>query len=561
MSQTLALMQSQMSSVCAPAGSFAPSAALLGNTAGANGTPSGLLYNLLNNTTLLPNTVATSGLEEAMVTLIQAPTEVLTFAQQIAYAASSQAALALDRLGVVPSDEVIATAKLDTGISRAFRNGITGSLNVHWQSVSDTFKDKSLDAAFGGKGLPIRFDSSVLLSATIPLARGRGRVAFEAPERAADLNLTADRAQMRQTAQEEVFRTVLAYLTLVGVQSNVKALEESSERQQQIFQLSQQLVTAGDVAAAELDRGRAHAAQVAASLSEARGSLVDARISLAEAMGVDVDLVANAPLANGVFSEELAPVPDVDSLTRAALSTRGDVRALAALGDSAQVLYAGALANARPRFDLSVSGGMGTFYEDPTFVYLPDELNPVFSLIPSNTPAQVAGNPVRFGSPLGYARAWFDGTWKPIFKANLTVDLPFRNNRLAGQATQAEAALDRARVQQQNLTRVIRENIVSETGTLKLDGEAVQRQQDLVAASQATLDASIARFQTNDITLIDLLLTEESLTQARLSLAAARQKYLSDLARLRFETGTLVSVDGETLTPDRVRFDPSFLVK
>jgi outer membrane protein TolC len=204
---------------------------------------------------------------------------------------------------------------------------------------------------------------------------------------------------------------------------------------------------------------------------------------------------------------------------------------------------------------------MGTFYENPSFVYLPDELNPVFSLLPSETPPQVAGNPVRFGSPLGYFRAWFDGTWKPIFNASITVDLPFRNNRLGGQATQAEAAVDRARVQQQNLTRVIRENIISETGVLKLDAEAVQRQQDLVAASQQTLDASIARFQQNDITLIDLLLTEESLTQARLTLAAARQKYLSDLARLRFETGTLVSVDGETVTPDRVRFDPTFLVR
>ncbi len=561
MSETLALMRSQMNTVCQPAGSVSPNPALLGNQPGVVGSANGLLYDLATDTTLLSNNLKSSGLEEAMVTLLQAPTEIMTLAQQIAYAASSQATLAFNRLGLPATDEVVSTAKLDALVSKAFRNGITGSMNLHLQSVNDVFKDKPIDAAFGGHGIPIKFNSSVFGTLSLPLARGRGKVSFDAPERAADLNLAASRAQLRHTAQEEAFRTVLAYLALVGVQANARSLEESVARQQQIFRLSEQLVASGDMAAAELDRARARTATVQASLSEARSALVDARVSLAEAMGVDATAIENAPLASASFAEDVAPVPDVDSLTRAALSSRFDVRALASLRGSAQVLYQASLADARPRMDFSVTAGMGSFYEDPRFIYLPDELNPVFSLIPSLTPVQTAGDPVRFGSPLGYYRSMFQGKWKPIFKASFTMELPFRNNRLAGRVAQAEASLDQAQIQERDLARVIRENIITQVGQLKADADAVQRQQDAVKAAQATHDASVARFQQNDITLIDLLLTEDNLTQARLALAAARQKYLSDLARLRFETGTLVTVDGEPLSPEQVRFDPSGFVR
>ena len=106
----------------------------------------------------------------------------------------------------------------------------------------------------------------------------------------------------------------------------------------------------------------------------------------------------------------------------------------------------------------------------------------------------------------------------------------------------------------------MRENIVSEVDSLKKEAESIQFAVAALAASQQTVDGAIARYQTGDLTLIDTLLSEEDLTQDRLVLVRLWQQYLSELVRLRFETGTLVSFTGISVAPDQLRFDPSEFV-
>src|SRR5581483_9357760 len=420
----------------------------------------------------------------------------------------------LDRLGVIPADEVVTTSTLDASVNRLFRGGVSAGFTMHFQSTADTFKDKSLDPNFGGLGRPIFFRSQAVGTVTIPLGRGRG-IGTTAFERAAQLSLSAETDRLRHTATEEAFRTTLAYLSLVGGQERVRSLEESLARQNQIGQLTDQRIAAGDLAAVERARVQARTAAVAASLSQARRAVVDARVSLAEAMGVEVETLANAPLAAEMFAMTLRPVPEVDALMTAATASRLDARALASLSSAARLLEEGALANARPRVDLFLKGGMGSFYDDLTFYYLPDEVNPIFTLLPQDAPPQPATGAVRFSSPVGFGRAMFERTWRPIWAVNLAFDLPFRNNTLRGRAAQAEASRQRAEVQERDLLRVIRENVVNEVGSLRQQAEAIGRAQAAAQASQQTVDAAIQRFQMGDQTLIDTLLAEESLTQDR----------------------------------------------
>ena len=95
-----------------------------------------------------------AGLQEAIVTLEQAPHEILGVTQQFAQAASAQAILALHRLGIVPLDTVIKTAKLDVRLTRLLRNGITFGTGMFFNNSVDNFKDKSLDPFYGGAGKP-----------------------------------------------------------------------------------------------------------------------------------------------------------------------------------------------------------------------------------------------------------------------------------------------------------------------------------------------------------------------------------------------------------------------
>ncbi len=540
--QTLAAFKSN--SVCAPADQSGAIPSLLGV-----------------DWSQLPLAIAGSGLNEEMVRLEQTPNEVIGFSQQLAQAIAARAQLSLERIGVVPLDEVVSTLKLDGSLFKQFRNGISGSVHMHLESDEDNFKHKSLDPNFGGLGRPIMFPSQFGVSLTFPFGQGRGRVATDSPEVAADLTVTARGDSMRFTATSEVFRTVLAYLNLAGAQESVRSLEESATRQDRIAQLTRQLVEAGDLPAVEQGRAQARAASVATALAQARGSLVDARVSLADAMGVDVATLANAPLAADGFMTGLANVPDAASLMQAAASSRLDLRALGNLQKAARVLNEGAWANVRPRFDVTVDGGMGNFYENQLFFYLPGELNPVFTQLPQEAPFQPSGDALRFGNPVGIWRGWTTRPWRPFATVKLTIGLPLRLNTFRGRAAQAQASMQRTDIQAQDLSRTIRQNITNEVGSLGLLAGAVQQQQASVDASQKTLDGALQRFQQGEVTLIDTLLTEQNLTQDRLALVQAWQQYLSELARLKFETGTLIFFTGSDVTPDQVRFDPVELVK
>jgi outer membrane protein TolC len=245
----------------------------------------------------------------------------------------------------------------------------------------------------------------------------------------------------------------------------------------------------------------------------------------------------------------------------AALASRLDVRALRSLRNAAQILEQGAYANARPRLDLSLSGGMATFYDDLAFYFLPDEVNPIFTLLPQSAPFQPSTGAVRFGSPTGYYRAMFQRSWRPLWTVNFVLDLPWRNSALRGRAAQAEASRQRAEVQERDLLRVVRENVVGQVGSLRRQAEGIDRAQAAADASQQTVDSVLLRFQQLDQTLIDTLLAEESLTQDRLTLVRLWQEYLSELARLRFETGTILSFTGNVVSPDQIRFDPTEYVR
>jgi outer membrane protein TolC len=517
------------------------------------------MFGLATGRNSIRELLTAAGLQEAIVTLEQAPHEILGVSQQISQAASAEAIVALQRLGVVPVDEIVKTSKLDVSVSRLFRSGVTAGAAMHFDTSVDNFKDKSLDPNFGGTGKPEFFRANATGNITVPLMRGRG-LGVTANERAAQLSLSAETDRLRFTVSEEAFRTATAYLALIGAQQSLRSIEESMTRQQRIQQLTQQRIAGGDLAAAELARTQARTAAVATSLSQARSSLIAARLSLAEAMGVDADSIANAPLAADNFSMTPKPLPSLDELMATASQQRLDIRALGSLRSAARILEEGALVNARPRVDLFAKAGMGTFFDNLTFFRNPDEVNPIFTLLAQDTPPQPTTGAVRFSSPVGWARGMFQRTWRPVWNVNLQLDLPFKNNRLRGAVTQAQGARERAEVQERDLMRVVRENVVSEVETLRRKTESITLAQATVEAQQQTVDAAILRFQTGDQTLLDTLLAEEGLTQDRLALVQLWQEYLSELVRLRFETGTLMSFTGNTVAPDQLRFDPTEFV-
>ena len=141
--------------------------------------------------------------------------------------------------------------------------------------------------------------------------------------------------------------------------------------------------------------------------------------------------------------------------------------------------------------------------------------------------------------------------------ASIAVDLPFGNNVLRGRLRQSQATLNNAEIQSVRLERVARENIVSSEAALRRAAQAVDAQRAAVAASQRTLDNTMEQLKAGEATLFNTLRTEEDLLTDRLQLVAALNSFYQTLARLKYEAGTLIMIDGQGAENEIVKFDPS----
>ena len=490
-------------------------------------------------------------LEEAFTTLPQLPKEILTLSQQIAEAVADKADLAFRRQGSMPEDEATKTLSFGFGFSKPFRNGMSITSDLRLQSTERNFIKKPLDPAFGGMGIPHAFPSSFSVSLDVPIGKGRGTVSAQAPERAAELGLNAERDRLRHTISEEVFRTTLSYISLVAAQDSLSLIEESARRQQRLLELTEQLVEAGEIARVELNRSEARVASILGVVASTRLSVLSARIALANMMGIDVKVVAEAPIASDRFTDELNNSFDVDDLVRTAVSSRRDLLAAKHFKEASQVLANAARADLKRRLDFSVTGGISTLYESPFFRFFPDETDEADR--PKDTPAH-------YYSPRGFWRG-FPAKWEPFVLGAIRFEFPTANNVAKGRLLREESSLTISEIEFSNLDRMIRDNVIDLVGALEKAESTMARRRDAVKFYEQTLESALQRYRIGDLTLIDALTTEEELTQEKLSLLGDVQKYLSLLTRLRFEVGGLVSFQDEGVLQEYVEFETKGFVK
>jgi outer membrane protein TolC len=142
----------------------------------------------------------------------------------------------------------------------------------------------------------------------------------------------------------------------------------------------------------------------------------------------------------------------------------------------------------------------------------------------------------------------------------LSVNLPFGNHAARGRLRQAESTVTSSRIEAQDLNRRIRDNVVDFATQVRRSAATVAQWESTSRADDELLQSVLQRFSIREVTLIDALVTEDTVTRDKLQLINQRQLYLSQLARLKFETGELVTFDTEGTNIRAFKFDPSFLV-
>ncbi len=471
----------------------------------------------------------------------------LALRKEIADTIATKAQLAFERLGVLPTDLISKQISIDLGYIKLFRSGVTLRGDLSLKSNQDNFNDKTLDPGFGALPFQNTFPSFVSLTTIVPLGKGRG-TATSAPERAAQAAIEARRYLLRHKISEEVFRTALSHLNLIAARETVALLEESADRHRALVDITHELIQADEVPAVEINRVQAQAAAVYERLAQSQLTLLEARFGLAQTLGLAVELIEEAPLTNDNFTSSFPQEPGAELLAENALLERRDVRASEQVRDISRIFTEAARADLKRRIDLKLSAGLSTLYTSPFFRFLPDELDEP----PPDTP-------IRFYSPRGYLRS-FEGDWKPFFKVDLTFDLPFKNNTAEGLLLREQSSLTSSEISLTDLERTIRNNVIEVRGALDWSHDSLRQRAESIAQYQETLESTMAQYQAGDITLVDTLLTEEDLLREQLELVRATQAYLSILARLRFEVGTLIRFEQEGTLFESVTFEPSLLV-
>jgi outer membrane protein TolC len=502
------------------------------------------------------------GLEGALLSASQISREVVTLREEIARTVAERADIALARLGPIAKDELRRNVTFDVSLDKPFRSGsiLRGEFQV--QGQEHNFIGKPLDPAFGAFDVPHMFFMTGAGTWEQPLSRGRGAKGNTAFERAAQALVTSEEDQLRHGASEEVFRTVLSYLNLIGAQERVRLVQESRTRQAEILKLTQQRIAAGDIAQIEVARVQAREAAVVSVLNQTEADLIGARVALAESMGVTVSSLEAAPIASDPFATVPAVFPDTATLVTQALAVRPDTRAAAARQASATALLEGAQADARPLMNLSLTVGMANLYESPFFRFLPDEALPIIDTRATVVTPPVTGvpvpplSPVRYWDSRGYYRA-LTGRYEPYGVIKFAWELPFGNNRAKGRVAQAQAQVAASAIDALNLNRVIQENVVDARETVERAASAVRYWETAVDNSVKTYESQRRLLEAGSVTLIDVLLTEEDLAQEQQQLLLQQMLYRSAIARLKFELGELIVFDNRGTPAERIRFLPS----
>lgn len=455
--------------------------------------------------------------------------ELLLVLQTAARSVETKAGLVEQRLGLLPEYVYSNQATLKSRITKPLRSGTLFELSAQIAGRATLFRDKPIDPKFGGTDEPNQFQNRLELAWVQPLARGRGRGLARAAEDAARRSLEASTLAFQQTAADQALATVDAYLELLEAQQSRDFNQQSLTTQRRLLDETVRRVGAGDLPAVDIARARARMSTVTANLEASQQAVTSAQARLAEVMGTTgTDVLKLA--ASDAFPATPASLDDAERLTAEARTRRADLRALTAFAEASRILMAGARNEARTRFDVRLSGGASQRY-----------FGPIFHSLGFENGEQLTNDLyVPYYSATGFGRA-FRERWQPFFLVSGTIDLPFRNNRRLGRLAESTATARESEIRAVNLDRTIRNDVPRVVVQLERLQDEWAQQQDVVINYEATLNDTLRLWGAGELTLIDTLLTEQQLTDARLRLAQIRRSYASALARLRRETGSLVT--------------------
>lgn len=345
-----------------------------------------------------------------------------------------------------------------------------------------------------------------------PLLRGRGRTAAAAPELSAERQVSASELDLRQRAAERALAVVSQYWQARAALLNAAILEESEARARELLETTRKLIDADVTPAADLIQVEANVVAKETARIGGERELFEARQALGREIGLPPERIASLPAPSDPFPlVQAASLPaateGADWIARA-LERRADLRAARERRGAAEILLRAADNFLKPQLDLvftpSYSGlvqgaGTGTFF------------SPLYRNVPGA------------GSVLSMSLSW-----------------PTLNRQARGELVQADAVREQSALLEDLISRQIGANVPIALDAVARGSLQLERAAEAVRLFERVVENEEKKLRAGTSTLIDVISQRDRLTSARQSQVSSHLALAIAVARLRFETGTLV---------------------
>ena len=353
-----------------------------------------------------------------------------------------------------------------------------------------------------------------------PLLRGRDKLAVTAGVRSSEAALASSESDVRFLKSTGALQAAIGYWNYVSAVKRLAIFRESEDRARLIADQTRALIDAGTRPAADLKQVQANVASRVSQRIGGEQGVFSARQDLAVTLGIPYAQMLALPLPVDDFPTPPGGMPVLDALAGVALSSRADLKSSRQKETSAEAILVSAEDALKKKLDLQGSLGYAGLSEGAAFW---NYLTPMFN------------------RPTG-----------PNFTVGLNWTFAKENNSAIGRMVRSRSQLTQSRIQTGDLERTIQSNVAVAYDAVQRSIEKLAASRDSAALYRGAVQdqADLARLGVT--TIIDLINTEDRLTNALLDELGALQAYALALTQLRYQTGSLLNaqddVDLTTLT-------------
>jgi len=357
--------------------------------------------------------------------------------------------------------------------------------------------------------------AQVRVDVVVPLMKDRGGAISAAPARSAGYEREASALRLRHAQAETVLAAAAAYWEYLAARGRLDVFRSAEARAQRMVEETRELVAAEERTTADLTQVLGNLAAKRASRISAEQGVIDAWHQLAQTASLTIAeaLTPRAPATPFPETSAAAPGRTLDQLVSQALMLRQDLAAAEREVQAARALVEGARSDLDDRLDLTLSGG----YQGRM---IGRGLDRLLSPFYRDVPGLDASAQVRY-------------------------EVAPQRSGARGRFLQQEAVAESRRIAQADLSRQIAIQVPVAVAACEHGQASLEAARDAVEKLETTVQNEIRKFRLGMSTLFDVLLSEDSLTSARLTEIQGQQSHAVAIASLRFQTGALVQFQGK----------------